>query len=54
MPTKAGSRWPIVGRAIADKILGCTSEGPGPISVLIGGLNDFIVFIRLINLKKLL
>jgi alanine-glyoxylate transaminase/serine-glyoxylate transaminase/serine-pyruvate transaminase len=43
MPTKAGSRCPIVGRAIADRMRGCTSLGPGPISVLIGGLNDFIV-----------
>jgi hypothetical protein len=44
MPTKAGSKCPMVGLAIANKILGCTSEGPGPIKVLIGGLNDFIVF----------
>jgi hypothetical protein len=51
MPTKAGSKCPIVGRAIADKIRGWTSAGPGPIKVLTGGLNDFIRFIN-IKIKK--
>jgi hypothetical protein len=39
----------MVGLAIALKILGCTSEGPGPINVLIGGINDFMLLPYLIT-----
>ena len=35
--TNAGSRWPMVGRAMAASTRGETSEGPGPISVRWGG-----------------
>jgi alanine-glyoxylate transaminase/serine-glyoxylate transaminase/serine-pyruvate transaminase len=30
-------------KVVVCRMRGCTSLGPGPISVLIGGLNDFIV-----------
>ncbi len=35
--TKAGSRWPMVGRAMAASTRGCTSDGPGPMRVRSGG-----------------
>src|SRR5690606_9689072 len=38
----AGSRWPIVGRAIACRTRSGTSEGPGPIRVRRGGSKLFI------------
>ena len=36
----SGSRWPTVGLANALRILGFTSEGPGPIRVRGVGLNE--------------
>src|SRR3989338_3818354 len=35
-----GSRWPMVGRAMAANTRGCTSAGPGPIRVRRGGLKE--------------
>jgi hypothetical protein len=40
MAMNAGSRCPMVGRAMAVSTRGCTSEGPGPIKVRTGGLKD--------------
>ena len=45
-----GSRWPKVGLAMAFKILGLTSDGPGPIKVRSGGIkveNDCIIHPRI-------
>ena len=42
----SGSKCPIVGFDIDAKILGCTSEGPGPISVLGVGENATITYRR--------
>jgi len=39
-PMKAGSRWPMVGRAMAASTRGWTSDGPGPISMRRGGWNE--------------
>ena len=50
MSIKAGSKCPIVGLAMAFRILGWTSEGPGPISVLVGGINDCIFFCEKIKI----
>ena len=36
-PTNSGSRWPMVGLAMASSTRGDTSEGPGPMRVRWGG-----------------
>lgn len=47
----SGSRWPMVGRPSAESMRGLTSEGPGPISVLCGGLKlERVVFAVLVML----
>lgn len=35
----------MVGRAIAFNMRGCTSDGPGPIRVRTGGMNDLLCIV---------
>ena len=49
-----GSKWPNVGRAKAFNTVGDTSEGPGPIKVLTGGIKDVKVLRCCADIKKTL
>ena len=40
MDMNCGSKCPIVGLAIASRTRALTSDGPGPINILEGGIND--------------
>jgi len=41
--TNAGSRWPMVGRAMASRMRWGTSEGPGPMRMRLGGMKEAVI-----------
>jgi len=41
--TKAGSRWPMVGRAMASRMRCGTSDGPGPMRMRLGGMKEAVI-----------
>ena len=43
----------MVGRAMALRIRGCTSEGPGPMSVRTGGIKEVtVITLPVVNIKE--
>ena len=53
MRMNSGSKCPIVGRAMADRTRGLTSDGPGPISVRTGGWKEDVMLRPLILWNQL-